>query len=90
MVGTFLGILLSYGFVTPLASLLRQKRAETTKMMQCIKITMLSSIHGYAPQIAVEFGRKTLFSAERPSFSELEEHVRHARDTAKKPVEEDA
>jgi chemotaxis protein MotA len=90
MVGTFLGILLSYGFVTPLASLLRQKRAETTKMMQCIKITLLSSIHGYAPQIAVEFGRKTLFSAERPSFSELEEHVRHARDTAKKPVEEDA
>ncbi|QWA09100.1 flagellar motor stator protein MotA [Sodalis ligni] len=90
MVGTFLGILLSYGFISPLASLLRQKRAETTKMMQCIKITLLSSIHGYAPQIAVEFGRKTLYSAERPSFTELEEHVRHAREPVKAAAEEDA
>ncbi|TKI08312.1 flagellar motor stator protein MotA [Martelella alba] len=90
MVGTFLGILISYGFITPLASLLRQKRAETTKMMQCIKITLLSNIHGYAPQIAVEFGRKTLYSAERPSFSELEEHVRRTRESVRKPAEEDA
>ncbi|WP_410015419.1 flagellar motor stator protein MotA [Sodalis sp. C49] len=91
MVGTFLGILLAYGFVSPLASLLRQKKDESTKMMQCIKITLLSSIHGYAPQIAVEFGRKTLFSAERPSFSELEAHVRLAREPIKQqPVEEDA
>ncbi|MSE14398.1 flagellar motor stator protein MotA, partial [Pantoea agglomerans] len=59
MVGTFLGILLAYGFVSPLSSVLRQKCAETTKMMQCIKVTLLSSLNGYAPQIAVEFGRKT-------------------------------
>lgn len=79
MVGTFLGILLAYGFVLPLASLLRQKSAEHTKLLQCIKVTLLSSLHGYAPQIAVEFGRKTLFSTERPSFDELEEHVRQAK-----------
>lgn len=79
MVGTFLGILLAYGFVLPLASLLRQKSSENIKMMQCIKTTLLSSMHGYAPQIAVEFGRKTLFSTERPSFLELEEHVRNAK-----------
>lgn len=90
MVGTFLGILLAYGFVTPLSSLLRQKKDESVKMMQCIKITLLSSIHGYAPQIAVEFGRKTLFSAERPSFTELEAHVKLAREPVKQPVEEDA
>ncbi len=90
MVGTFLGILLAYGFISPLASLLRQKKDETVKMMQCIKITLLSNIHGYAPQIAVEFGRKTLFSAERPSFSELEAHVKLAREPVKQPVEEDA
>lgn len=55
MVGTFLGILLAYGFISPLASVLRQKSAETTKMMQCVKITLLSNLNGYAPPIAVEF-----------------------------------
>ncbi|OJW88478.1 flagellar motor stator protein MotA [Thiobacillus sp. 65-1402] len=79
LVGTFLGILLAYGFVGPLASLLEQKLHESTKMLQCIKVTLLASINGYAPAIAVEFGRKVLFSTERPSFSELEEHVRGAR-----------
>lgn len=79
MVGTFLGILLAYGFILPLAILIRQKSAETVKMMQCIKTTLLSSLHGYAPQIAVEFGRKTLYSTERPSFIELDEHVRMVR-----------
>nr|WP_238484710.1 flagellar motor stator protein MotA [Rahnella bonaserana] len=82
MVGTFLGILLAYGFVLPLASVLRQKSAEQIKMLQCIKVTLLSSMNGYAPQIAVEFGRKTLFSSERPTFIELEEHVREAKSSA--------
>lgn len=76
MVGTFLGILLAYGFVLPLSGIIRQKGAETTKMMQCVKTTLLSSLNGYAPPIAIEFGRKTLYSSERPSFLELEEHVR--------------
>ncbi|WP_058913557.1 flagellar motor stator protein MotA [Entomohabitans teleogrylli] len=79
MVGTFLGILLAYGGVLPLATLLRQKSSEEIKMLQCIKVTLLSSVNGYAPQIAIEFGRKTLFSSERPSFSELEEHIRQVK-----------
>lgn len=79
MVGTFLGILLAYGFILPLASLLRQKSSEQIKMLQCIKVTLLSSINGYAPQIAIEYGRKSLFSTERPTFSELEEHVRQTK-----------
>ena len=70
------------GFVSPLASVLRQKSAETTKMMQCVKITLLSNLNGYAPPIAVEFGRKTLYTSERPSFIELEEHVRAVRNPA--------
>lgn len=82
MVGTFLGILLAYGFVLPLATLLRQKSSEQIKMMQCIKVTLLSSLNGYAPQIAVEFGRKILFTTERPSFAELEEHVRQVKSSA--------
>ncbi len=82
MVGTFLGILLAYGFILPLATLLRQKSSDQIKMLQCIKVTLLSSLNGYAPQIAVEFGRKTLYTSDRPSFSELEEHVREVKSSA--------
>ncbi|AKJ30989.1 flagellar motor stator protein MotA [Caldimonas brevitalea] len=76
LVGTFLGILLAYGIVEPLAGLLEQKNDEDTKELQCIKTTLLASMQGYAPQVAVEFGRKVLYSTERPSFIELEGHVK--------------
>jgi chemotaxis protein MotA len=79
LVGTFLGILLGYGFVGPFAAVLEQKLNESTKMLQCIRVTLLASINGYTPALAVEFGRKVLYTTERPSFAELEEHVRHAR-----------
>ncbi|KGT93325.1 flagellar motor protein MotA [Erwinia typographi] len=82
MVGTFLGILLAYGFVLPLATLLRQKSTEEIKMLECIKVTLLSAVNGCAPQIAVEYGRKSLYSTERPGFQELEEHVRQAKSSA--------
>lgn len=76
LVGTFLGILLSYAFAEPLAGLLEQKVDDGTKELQCIKTTLLASMQGYAPQVAVEFGRKVLYSTERPSFAELEGHVK--------------
>lgn len=76
LVGTFLGILLSYGFVGPLAGKIQQSATESNKMLQCIKVTLLASLNGYAPALAVEFGRKVLFSTERPSFMELEQHVK--------------
>ena len=79
LVGTFLGILLAYGFVGPLATLLEQKVEESTKMFQTIKVTLLANLNGYAPAMAVEFGRKALNSTERPSFAELEEHVKKKR-----------
>ena len=79
LVGTFLGILLAYGFVGPLSTLLEQKLHESSKMYQCVKVTLLASLNGYAPALAVEFGRKVLFSTERPSFSELEEHIKLAK-----------
>jgi chemotaxis protein MotA len=79
LVGTFLGILLAYGFVSPLAKLLEQKADEGHKELQCVKITLLASLQGYAPAIAVEFGRKVLFSTERPSFQELEAHVKQKK-----------
>jgi len=76
LVGTFLGIFLAYGFAEPLASLLEQKIDEDGKELQCIKTTLLASMQGYAPQTAIEFGRKVLYSTERPTFSELEGHVK--------------
>jgi chemotaxis protein MotA len=79
LVGTFLGILLAYGFVGPLATLLQHKLDESTKMLQCIKATLLASLNGYAPQVAVEFGRKVLCSTERPTFMELEEDVKQRK-----------
>ena len=76
MVGTFLGILLAYGFVGPLAARTDRRNAEAVKMFECIKTTLLANLNGYPPQLAVEFGRKVLYSTERPSFMELDEHVR--------------
>ncbi|MFM9881749.1 MAG: flagellar motor stator protein MotA [Burkholderiales bacterium] len=76
LVGTFLGILLAYAVVEPLGGLLEQKLDDATKELHCIKTTLLSSLQGYAPQIAVEFGRKVLYSTERPTFAELEGHVK--------------
>lgn len=76
LVGTFLGILLAYGFVAPIAGQLGQKVEEEGKIFQVIKIVLLASMNGYAPQVAVEFGRKALYSGDRPRFIELEEDLK--------------
>ena len=76
LVGTFLGIFLAYGFAEPLGGLLEQKVEDASKELQCIKTTLLASMQGYAPQVAIEFGRKVLYSTDRPSFTELEGHVK--------------
>ena len=76
LVGTFLGILLAYAFAEPLAGVLEQKVEESGKELQCIKTTLLASMQGYNPSTAIEFGRKVLYSTERPTFSELESFVK--------------
>lgn len=76
LVGTFLGILLAYAFAEPLGGLLEQKVEESGKELQCIKTTLLASMQGYNPSTAIEFGRKVLYSTERPSFGELEAFVK--------------
>ncbi len=79
LVGTFLGILLAYGFVGPLSGLLEQKLEESSKMFQTVKVILLASLNGYAPPIAIEFGRKVLYSTERPNFLELEAHIKQTK-----------
>ncbi len=76
LVGTFLGILLAYGFVSPTATALENLANEDAKFYECMKVCILATINGMPPQIAVEFGRKTLFSDVRPSFYELEQCVK--------------
>lgn len=75
LVGTFMGVLLSYGFVGPIASSLRNLYDAETKYLQCIKAGILAYLNGYAPAVAVEFARKALFSNVRPTFYEVEERV---------------
>jgi chemotaxis protein MotA len=76
LVGTFLGILVSYGFVSPIASQLEQKVEESGKIYQVMKVVLLASMNGYAPQVAIEFGRKVLYANDRPGFVELEEEIK--------------
>jgi chemotaxis protein MotA len=76
LVGTFLGILLAYGVMEPLGGLVEQKMEDAGKEIVCIKTTLLASMQGYNPTTAIEFGRKVLFSTERPTFIELENHVK--------------
>ncbi|HMN92478.1 MAG TPA: flagellar motor stator protein MotA [Hydrogenophaga sp.] len=76
LVGTFLGIFLAYAIAEPLAGVIDQKMEEGSKELQCVKTTLLASMQGYAPATAIEFGRKVLNSTERPTFTELEGHVK--------------
>ena len=76
LVGTFLGILASYGFFGPLAAALEHDAKEELNVYESIKATLVASASGMPPSLAVEFGRKVLYPAHRPSFSELEQAMR--------------
>lgn len=82
LVGTFLGILIGYGFIGPIATAMEQRAGQTQLLLQCIKITILASLHNNPPIIAVEFGRKVLFSAQRPSFNQLNDEIKNAKPAA--------
>jgi len=90
LVGTFLGILLSYAVFEPLAAQLEQKVSEQAKEFDCVRATLLASMQGYPPAVAIEFGRKVLYSTERPTHTELESRVQRNKapvtdlDTARK------
>ncbi|MEW5892067.1 MAG: flagellar motor stator protein MotA [Pseudomonadota bacterium] len=79
LVGTFLGILLSYGFVSPVSTVLENKAEEEGKVLQTVKTVLLASLNGFSPQVCVEFGRKVLNSTERPGFRELEEELKNRK-----------
>ncbi len=72
LVGTFSGILISYGFVAPMAANLNATYAAEHNYFVCIKAGLLGHMQGYAPQVSVEFARKILPDEYRPTFQELE------------------
>jgi chemotaxis protein MotA len=76
LVGTFLGILVAYGFVGPIASAMEHKANEEGKAFEVVKMALVASVRGYAPPVAVEFARKLLFSEVRPTFADLEAHLK--------------
>jgi chemotaxis protein MotA len=77
LVGTFLGILVSYGFVGPISAAMEHIAHEEGKAFEVVKMALVASVRGYPPQVAVEFARKLLFSEVRPSFNDLEAHLKN-------------
>jgi chemotaxis protein MotA len=79
LVGTMLGILLSYGFVGPVATKMEQVADEQTAILKTIQASLVSFASGSPPQVALEFARRTIPSALRPTSAELEEIIREAK-----------
>lgn len=76
LVGTFMGVLMCYGFVGPLARRLEASINEEKEYLQVIKSALISFVGGAAPQIAVEFARRSIPPHLRPTFHELDEEIR--------------
>ncbi|MBD8880751.1 MULTISPECIES: flagellar motor stator protein MotA [Rhodanobacter] len=75
LVGTFLGILLCYGFIGPLAAAMEARVREDGKAFECVKVGLMANLRGYNPKVSVEFARKVLSAHARPNFQDLEEHL---------------
>jgi chemotaxis protein MotA len=82
LVGTFLGILVAYGFVGPIAAAMEHKANEESKAFEVVKMALVASVRGYPPPVAVEFARKLLFSGVRPNFKDLEQELRGKKPAA--------
>ncbi len=80
LVGTFLGILLCYGFVQPLASNIENVNAQWAQQYTVVKHALMGFHKGMAPSIAVELGRRSISAGIRPGFIELEEACRQSRE----------
>lgn len=72
LVGTFLGLLLSYGMLAPVANNLENLAHDEARYFTCLKAGLVAFANGSAPMTAVEFARKTIFSFDRPTTAEIE------------------
>ena len=76
LVGTFMGVLMCYGFVGPIAANIESKVKDDGVAFEIIRVSLVSFVGGAAPQMAVEFGRRAIPASERPTFNELEDTIR--------------
>jgi chemotaxis protein MotA len=76
LVGTFLGILMCYGFLGPLASNLQKINDSEADYLRCLRQGVIGFVKGSAPILAVEFARRSIPGECRPTFKELEAAVR--------------
>lgn len=79
LVGTLVGILLSYGFVQPVATHIELLQASEARYYECMKAGIVAYAKGNAPIIVVEFSRRVIYNSVRPSFAEVEAAVRSAK-----------
>ena len=79
LVGTFLGILASYGFMQPLAAKMNSNLAEEANFMTAIKSALLAFAKGCSPNVCVEFARRSIVPANRPSFEEADQAMQAAK-----------
>ncbi|MHB8907969.1 MAG: flagellar motor stator protein MotA [Syntrophales bacterium] len=79
LVGTFLGVLLCYGFVGPMGRNLEHQAMDELEYLNVIKISLLAFIGGAAPKVAVEFGRRVIPAHVKPSFLEMEDAFRQSK-----------
>jgi chemotaxis protein MotA len=79
LIGTFLGILLCYGLLQPLAMNVEAQEAAAAKYMQCIKEGVIASLRGASPIVAIEFARKAIFSSVRPTGDEADAACRSVK-----------
>lgn len=82
LVGTFLGVFLSYGLVGPFAAKLKNIQEEDGHFYQLIRQVLVANLHAHAPNICIEVGRQATPGRNRPSFAELEEALKAAKDAA--------
>jgi chemotaxis protein MotA len=75
LVGTFLGILMSYGFFQPLAGAVESIARDENKYMQCMMVGLISSAQGASPRTAIEQVRRVIYTADRPSSVDVAEAV---------------
>ncbi|HPD32889.1 MAG TPA: flagellar motor stator protein MotA [Bacteroidota bacterium] len=79
LVGTFLGVLLSYGIVGPLAAIMQKNTMKEGKYLQAIKAGLLAFAKGLPASVAIEFARRSIDPENRPTFKETEEAVKQTR-----------
>jgi chemotaxis protein MotA len=76
LVGTFLGILVSYGFIGPIAAAMEHVANQKGKAFEVVKMALVSSVRGYVPAVSTEFARKLLHRDLRPTFGDLEAELK--------------